>query len=201
MTALPGHSSGKYHISILYLHVVDFDAFAPISPSPWFRTRQPCPARFMSILMNDLKAAILDLQMPCNHTNLKIYQLSLWSSTKLIGYPKSRCKAILNENLGPNGNHPFCIRWVHSSPCFWLWVIYHICHTFITTIDCGVIINNFGLYYQDFQLAIGTFQIYFHTNKWKNKDCVVVILAYKMTVKNKHLKICPLDSLTSKVYT
>ena len=38
-----------------------------------------------------LKSAILDLQMSCNHTNLKIYPLSLSPSTKLVGYPKSRC--------------------------------------------------------------------------------------------------------------
>ena len=34
----------------------------------------------------------------------------------------------------------------------------------------------------------------------ENKDFVVAVLVYKMTVKNTNLKMCPLDSLTSKMY-
>ena len=35
----------------------------------------------------------------------------------------------------------------------------------------------------------------------KKKDFVVDILVYEMAVKNTNLKMCPLDSLTSKMHT
>ena len=35
----------------------------------------------------------------------------------------------------------------------------------------------------------------------ENKDFVVAIVVYKMTVKNTNLKMCKLDSLTSIMYT
>ena len=54
--------------------------------------------------------------------------------------------------------------------------------------------------YQDFQLLIGTFQMNY-IELSKNKDFVVAILVYKLTVNNTNVKMSPLDSLTLQMYT
>ena len=80
----------------------------------------------------------------------------------LVGYSKSRVYAIINENPDRNGNHPP----YHSVTSYFIMFL-TLCNLsyVITIIDYYVIINSFGDYYQDFQLVIGTFQMYLHINK------------------------------------
>ena len=52
--------------------------------------KRPYQPKHSPSINDRLKAAILDLQMPCNHTNLKIYHLTLLPSNKLVGYQKSQ---------------------------------------------------------------------------------------------------------------
>ena len=77
----------------------------------------------------------------------------------------------------------------------------NISYNYLITNVCYVIINSFGGSYLDLQLVIATFQMYLLKNKFKKKSFVVAILVYKITVKNTILKMCQLDSLTSKMYT
>ena len=101
--------------------------------------------------MKYIKALILDLQMPSNKTNLKIYPLTLFPSKKVSRIPKITSlghrpsKRILTEmQITPSALGDFILHRVSDFGYY---------NHVITMIDCYVILNSFGEYYLDFQLV------------------------------------------------